>query len=75
MMRPVSASSATRGFVAEKSMIQRALPMHHPSVAPDETAGPRAPSNAPISIRAFMDRFVTLLRLLGQFAAAGGPLS
>jgi hypothetical protein len=52
-----------------------ALPIAHPRIALDEKPGVHAPPNARALIDAFTDRFLRLLRLLGQFAAAGGPLS
>ena len=61
---------------AEKIPVyQRALPVRHPHIAPGETLGAREPLNARTRFRAFVDHFLRLLRRLGEFLAAGGPLS
>ncbi len=54
-------------------MLQRALPVQHPHIALGEKL--HAPSKARALVRAFIGHFLRLLRLLGQYAAAGGPLS
>jgi hypothetical protein len=62
--------------VAEEiPMLPRALPLQHPPIALGEKLGVHAPSKARALVRAFIDHSLRLLRLLGQFAAAGGPLS
>jgi hypothetical protein len=53
-------------------MLQRALPVLHPPIALGEV---HAPSKARALARAFIGHSLRLLRWLGQFAAAGGPLS
>ena len=56
-------------------MYQRALPLKHPPIAPGEILGARAPLKARALFRALADNSLRLLRWLGEFAAAGGPLS
>jgi hypothetical protein len=56
-------------------MLRPGVPIAHPRIALDEQPQDHAPSNVRTFIDAFADRFLRLLRLLGQFAAAGGPLS
>ena len=56
-------------------MYQRALPVRHPHIALGQTLGAREPSIVRTLFRAFIDHSLRLLRLLGDFAAAGGPLS
>jgi len=56
-------------------MLQHALPVQHPPIALGEKLGARKPSKARTLARAFVGHFLRLLRLLGQFTAAGGPLS
>jgi hypothetical protein len=60
---------------AELPMLQRALPVRHPHIALGEMCGAREPIKARTLFRAFIDQFLRLLRLLGEFVAAGGPLS
>jgi len=56
-------------------MYQRALPVARPLVAPGGTLGTRERLKARTPFRAFIDQCLLLLRLLGEFFAAGGPLS
>jgi hypothetical protein len=56
-------------------MYQRALPVRHPPIAPGELLGTREPRTARTLFRAFVDHSIRLLRLLGEFFAAGGGLS
>lgn len=56
-------------------MLQRAFPIQHPCTALDEKRGDDAPSNVRRLVGAFSGHLLRLLRLLGRFAAAGGPLS
>lgn len=56
-------------------MLQRALPVTHPPIAPRETLGAREPFHARTLFRAFAVRSLLILRRLGEFFAAGGPLS
>jgi hypothetical protein len=56
-------------------MLQPALPVQHPHIALGEKLGAHAPSKARTLVGFFIGHFLRLLRLLGQFAAAGGPLS
>jgi hypothetical protein len=56
-------------------MLQRALPLQHPHIALGQELAAHAPSKARTLVRAFTGHFLRLLRLLGQYAAAGGPLS
>ena len=59
----------------ETPMLQRALPVRHPHIALGQTLGAHEPLNVRRLFRAFFDHSLRLLRLLGEFAAAGGPLS
>jgi hypothetical protein len=61
--------------VAENPMLQRAFPIQHPYTALDEKHGADGPSNVRRLVGAFSGHLLRLLRLLGRFAAAGGPLS
>jgi hypothetical protein len=61
--------------VEEILMLQRALPVRRPPIVLHEMLGARKPLNARTRFRAFVDRSLRLLRLLGEFFAAGGPLS
>jgi hypothetical protein len=72
MMRVIRALEIGRG---EIPMLQRALPVAHPPIALGETLAVHAPSKARALVRAVIGHCLGLLRLLGQFAAAGGPLS
>jgi hypothetical protein len=56
-------------------MLQRALPLPHPPIAPAEMGDVREPLNARTLFRAVVDHSLRLLRRLGEFAAAGGALS
>jgi hypothetical protein len=79
----VTTTLATAVFVAvaretgrgENPMYQPALPVQHPHIALGEKLGAHEPSKARMFVRAFVGHVLRLLRLLGQFAAAGGPLS
>jgi len=74
MMRVVRAS--LHGQAAEEiPMYQRAIPVPHPHIASGEMPAAREPLNARRLFRAFVDHSVRLMRLLGEFAAAGGALS
>jgi hypothetical protein len=61
--------------VEEIPMLPRALPVTHPPIALGKTFGPRKPLNARRLFRGFAARARLLLRRLGDFFAAGGPLS
>jgi hypothetical protein len=74
MMR-VADTSRHGQAVEEIPMYQRALTVRHPNIAPGEMLGAREPSKARTLFRAFIDQCLRLLRLLGEFFAAGGPLS
>lgn len=64
------------GQAAEEiPMYQRALPVARPLVAPGERLSAREQLKARTLVRAFIDQCLRLLRLLGEFLAAGGPLS
>jgi hypothetical protein len=56
-------------------MLPRALPVTHPPVALGKTPGAREPLDMRTRFRAFVVRALQLLRRLGEFFAAGGPLS
>ncbi len=56
-------------------MLQRALPVQHPQIALGEQLGAHEPSAARTLVRAVIAHALRLMRLLGQFASAGGPLS
>jgi hypothetical protein len=74
MMR-VADTSHHGQAVEEIPMYQRALPVSHPPIAPGGRLGAREPLKARTLFRAFIDQCLRLLRLLGEFLAAGGPLS
>jgi hypothetical protein len=59
----------------EIQMLQRALPVRHPFIAPGEMGGVREPPKARTPFRALVEHSMRLLRLLGDFFAAGGALS
>jgi hypothetical protein len=61
--------------VEEIRMLQRALPVTHPPIALRENPGARALLEPRTRFRAFADRALLILRRLGDFFAAGGPLS
>jgi hypothetical protein len=56
-------------------MLQRALPLQRQHITLREKLGVDAPSKARALVRAFIDHSLRLMRLLGEFAARGGPLS
>jgi hypothetical protein len=56
-------------------MLQRVIPVQCPHIAFDETPDTQAPRKPRMLARAFANRFLRLLRMLLQFAAAGGSLS
>jgi hypothetical protein len=56
-------------------MLDRAIATQHAEFALDETNETRAPRNARNSLRIFKERCLCLLRTLGEFVSAGGPLS
>jgi len=55
-------------------MLLRVLEVTHAHLAP-EIAGAREPLTARRRFRALAERFLLILRRLGEFFAAGGPLS
>jgi len=72
----VSQRALLHGQAAEEiPMLQRALPLPHPPIAPAEMGDVREPLNARTLFRAVVDHSLRLLRRLGEFAAAGGALS
>ena len=56
-------------------MLRPALPIEHPHIALGPELEAREPSKARTLVGAFIGHLLRLLRLVGQFAAAGGPLS
>ena len=66
---------AKRQAAEEIPMYQRALPVPHPRFARGEMLAAREPLKARTLFRAFIDQCLRLLRLLGEFFAAGGALS
>jgi hypothetical protein len=56
-------------------MLDRAIATQHAKLALDETAETHAPRNVRNGLRIFKERCMRLLRTLGEFIAAGGPLS
>jgi hypothetical protein len=56
-------------------MLQRALPLQHPHLALGQELAAHAPSKARTLVGALAGHCLRILRLVGQFAAAGGPLS
>jgi hypothetical protein len=70
------ADTSHHGQAAEEIlMLQRALPVPHPHIAPGERPSARVPPKARTLFRAFIDQCLRLLRSLGEFFAAGGALS
>jgi hypothetical protein len=69
------AQSHKKQAAEEIPMLQRAIPVRHPHIALGQTHGAREPLKMRTLFRAFIDHSVRLLRLLGEYAAAGGPLS
>jgi hypothetical protein len=55
-------------------MLDRAIATQHAEIALDETET-HTPRNVRISLRIFKERCSGLLRTIGEFVAAGGPLS
>ncbi len=56
-------------------MVDRALPIRRPQIARDEKFVADERPGERTAIGALARRFLRLLRLLGEFVAAGGPLS
>ena len=56
-------------------MLQRALEVTAPRVALGETFRAREPLKARTLFRSLVDRSLQIMRRLGEFFAAGGPLS
>ena len=56
-------------------MSQRAILIDHPHIAPGDRRGVHAPSQAHGWFHSLIGQSRRLLRLLGEFAAAGGSLS
>jgi hypothetical protein len=59
----------------EIPMHQRALPVLFSQIALGEKLGAYAPSKARAFVRAFIGHVLVILRRLGEFVAAGGPMS
>ena len=55
-------------------MLQRVFEVTHPHLAPEIT-GVRERLNVRWRLRALVERFLLILRRLGEFFAAGGPMS
>jgi hypothetical protein len=66
---------ASKAGAEEIPMYQRALPVTHPPIAPGARLGARKPLKARTLFRGFVEKSLRLLRSLGEFFAAGGPLS
>jgi hypothetical protein len=60
--------------VEEIPMFQRALQVTHPHLTPEIT-GVHERLNARRRFRALVERFLLISRRLGEFFAAGGPMS
>lgn len=56
-------------------MLDRAIATQHAELALDDTARTHAPRNVRDGLRIIKERCLRLLRTLGKFVAAGGPLS
>lgn len=56
-------------------MLDRAIATQHAELALDDTARTHAPRNVRNGLRIIKERCLRLLRTLGKFVAAGGPLS
>jgi len=74
MMRVINAWRKIQA-AEEIPMYQRALQVTHPHIAPGKMLVARKPLKMRTRFRAFIDRCLRLLRRLGEFFAAGGPLS
>jgi hypothetical protein len=66
---------ASEKAAEEIPMYQRALQVPHPLIAPGERLSVREPPKAHALFRALVDQCLRMLRLLGEFFAAGGALS
>jgi hypothetical protein len=53
-------------------MLQRALLLHHRQVALGDV---QQPQRRPTMVRTLIDELARLMRAIGQFFAAGGPMS
>ena len=67
--------SHKRQAAEEIPMYQRGLPVRHPHIALSQTLAAHEPLKARKLFRAFIDHSLRVLRLLGEFFAAGGALS
>jgi hypothetical protein len=56
-------------------MPDRAIATQHAEFALDETNETRGPRNLRGRLRVFKERCLRLLKTLGEFVSAGGPLS
>ena len=56
-------------------MIERVLSLQHSTITLGEKLGVYAPSDQSKGFGAFKDVILRLLRKIGEFLAAGGPLS
>jgi hypothetical protein len=56
-------------------MLQRTVPLQPAQVARSEDNGIRPPPRSRAILRTVIDDLARLLRALGQYFAAGGPLS
>jgi len=66
---------AQRQAAEEIPMLQRALEVTAPPIALRARLGARAPLKARTLFRSLVDRSLQIVRRLGEFFAAGGPLS
>jgi hypothetical protein len=56
-------------------MLQRVLPVQHPTIALDERPKANERPKARTLVRVFIGQALRFCRWLGRLAAAGGPLS
>lgn len=68
-------STGARADPVTENQMQHSVPLHPSPIAFGETRGDRAQVNARNLVRAFRTHLMHCLRALGDFLAAGGPLS
>ena len=73
MMRQIRAQSREKDTREDFEMIERVLSLQHSSLALFKKSGAR--DDQVTGIAAFKDAILRLLRKIGEFFAAGGPLS
>jgi hypothetical protein len=66
---------ATKTGREDSKMLERVLSLQHSTIALGEKPGAYAPSDQRRGFGSLKDAILRLLRKLGEFLAAGGPLS